>query len=132
MPVRLLPRRGRHPWLARLEPDSHAGADPDDNLHAVGTYAIAPEWGDGHHTGFYTFARLREECPCPEDTERRARDKTAHTEHDEGGRSGWASPRDPTIPHMLTRARGNAIVQPKCLGYRTRSFHMHEPRAFGP
>jgi DUF971 family protein len=34
------------------------------DLHLVGNYAIAPEWGDGHHTGFYTFARLREECPC--------------------------------------------------------------------
>jgi len=52
-------------------------------LHGVGSYAIAPEWGDGHHTGFYTFARLREECPCPEDTERRARNRGSHAEHQE-------------------------------------------------
>jgi DUF971 family protein len=50
-------------------------------IHGVGSYAIAPEWGDGHHTGFYTFARLREECPCAEDTARRARDRTSHAEH---------------------------------------------------
>jgi len=37
----------------------------------VGGYAIAPTWGDGHHTGYYTYALLREHCPCAEDTERR-------------------------------------------------------------
>ena len=44
------------------------------DLQLVGQYAIAPTWGDGHHTGFYTFQRLRDECPCPEDTARRARE----------------------------------------------------------
>jgi DUF971 family protein len=42
------------------------------DLALVGQYAVAPTWGDGHHTGFYTFQRLREECPCPEDTAKRA------------------------------------------------------------
>lgn len=37
----------------------------------VGGYAIAPTWGDGHHTGYYTYTLLREYCPCPEDTARR-------------------------------------------------------------
>jgi len=37
----------------------------------VGGYAIAPTWGDGHHTGYYTYALLREYCPCPDDTARR-------------------------------------------------------------
>ena len=32
----------------------------------VGGYAIAPTWGDGHHTGYYTYALLRDRCPCPE------------------------------------------------------------------
>jgi len=41
------------------------------DLQLVGQYAVAPTWGDGHHTGYYTFEHLREECPCPEDTERR-------------------------------------------------------------
>ena len=30
----------------------------------VGGYAIAPTWGDGHHTGYYTYALLRTRCPC--------------------------------------------------------------------
>lgn len=37
----------------------------------VGGYAIAPTWGDGHHTGYYTYALLRDRCPCPECTARR-------------------------------------------------------------
>jgi DUF971 family protein len=32
----------------------------------VGGYAIAPTWGDGHHTGYYTYALLRDRCQCPE------------------------------------------------------------------
>ena len=31
---------------------------------SVGGYAIAPTWGDGHHTGYYTFRMLRDRCPC--------------------------------------------------------------------
>jgi DUF971 family protein len=31
----------------------------------VGQYALQPTWGDGHHTGFYAFALLRDRCPCP-------------------------------------------------------------------
>jgi DUF971 family protein len=42
------------------------------DLQLVGQYAVAPTWADGHHTGFYTFERLREECPCEEDAARRA------------------------------------------------------------
>jgi DUF971 family protein len=55
------------------------------DLQLVGNYAIQPTWADGHHTGFYTFARLREECPCEDDTERRARHRAAHGEHDSTG-----------------------------------------------
>ena len=42
------------------------------DISMVGQYALAPTWADGHHTGFYTFQRLRDECPCPEDVARRA------------------------------------------------------------
>jgi DUF971 family protein len=42
------------------------------DLSLVGNYAVQPTWGDGHHTGLYTFTLLRDECPCPEDTARRA------------------------------------------------------------
>jgi DUF971 family protein len=34
------------------------------DLQLVGNYAVAPSWGDGHHTGYYTFTILRERCPC--------------------------------------------------------------------
>lgn len=34
------------------------------DAHLVGSYAIAPSWGDGHHTGFYPFSLLRERCGC--------------------------------------------------------------------
>jgi DUF971 family protein len=44
------------------------------DIALVGQYALAPTWGDGHHTGYYTFSLLRESCPCPEDTARRASD----------------------------------------------------------
>ncbi len=37
------------------------------DVQAVGTYAIAPTWADGHHTGYYTYAELRANCPCAED-----------------------------------------------------------------
>lgn len=42
------------------------------DISLVGHYAIQPIWADGHGTGFYTFERLREDCPCPEDEARRA------------------------------------------------------------
>jgi DUF971 family protein len=35
------------------------------DIHLVGNYAVAPEWADGHHTGYYTFTMLRDRCPCP-------------------------------------------------------------------
>jgi DUF971 family protein len=57
-------------WLDS-SPLSEARATLTD-LALVGTYAVAPTWADGHHTGFYTFQRLREECPCPDDTVKRA------------------------------------------------------------
>jgi DUF971 family protein len=47
------------------------------DISMVGQYAIQPTWADGHHTGFYTFVRLREDCPCPEDQERRAGEQTS-------------------------------------------------------
>jgi DUF971 family protein len=34
------------------------------NVHLIGSYAIAPEWADGHHTGYYPFVLLRDRCPC--------------------------------------------------------------------
>jgi DUF971 family protein len=36
------------------------------DLHLIGSYAIAPAWADGHHTGYYPFVLLRDRCPCAE------------------------------------------------------------------
>ncbi len=58
------------------------------DLQPVGAYAIAPTWGDGHHTGFYTFQRLREECPCPEDSALRAAQHAGHGQSDAQRRLG--------------------------------------------
>jgi DUF971 family protein len=41
------------------------------DLQLVGQYAVAPTWGDGHHTGYYTFTTLRGMCPCEECATRR-------------------------------------------------------------
>lgn len=58
-------------WL-----DSAPTLTPDQtritDIQLVGQYAVCPTWADGHHTGFYTFERLREACPCAEDVERRS------------------------------------------------------------
>ena len=63
---------GQPGWL-----DSRPTLTPDQtrlvDVQLVGQYALAPLWGDGHHTGFYTFALLRDRCPCDEDSARRAR-----------------------------------------------------------
>lgn len=34
------------------------------SIDPVGSYAIAPAWGDGHSTGFYEYTSLRALCPC--------------------------------------------------------------------
>jgi DUF971 family protein len=50
-------------WL-----DSAPTLTPDQtrlvDVQLVGSYAICPTWGDGHHTGYYSFALLRARCPC--------------------------------------------------------------------
>jgi DUF971 family protein len=52
------------------------------DLALVGTYAVQPTWGDGHHTGYYTFLLLRDMCPC--DACARARAARTQT-HAHGG-----------------------------------------------
>jgi DUF971 family protein len=55
------------------------------DLQLVGQYAIAPSWGDGHHTGYYTFSLLRDRCPCAQCAARRGRasaaDRPDHAAH---------------------------------------------------
>lgn len=42
-----------------------------EKVEPVGNYAIAFTWGDGHRDGIYTWAFLRNECPCDACTLRR-------------------------------------------------------------
>ena len=56
------------------------------DVDLVGQYALAPLWGDGHHTGYYTYALLRDRCPCDDDAQRRVMEGRAASlappEHD--------------------------------------------------
>jgi DUF971 family protein len=45
------------------------------DIQLVGQYAVAPSWADGHHTGYYTFAVLRDRCPCAECSARRSQSR---------------------------------------------------------
>jgi DUF971 family protein len=47
------------------------------DVHLVGQYALAPTWGDGHDTGYYTFDSLRVSCSCAECAARRAARKSS-------------------------------------------------------
>ena len=68
-------------WL-----DSAPTLTPDQtrlvDVVLVGGYAIAPTWGDGHHTGYYTFTLLRDRCPCDACTARRRAAGSATPVHD--------------------------------------------------
>jgi DUF971 family protein len=63
--------RGGHENM-RSEPDPAVFTMGDEdnpatrlrNLEAVGTYALTPEWEDGHHFGIYNWNYLRLLCPC--------------------------------------------------------------------
>ena len=50
-------------WLD-TKPDLTAEQTRLVDVHLVGSYAIAPSWADGHSTGYYPFAVLRDRCPC--------------------------------------------------------------------
>jgi DUF971 family protein len=65
--------RGGHANM-RSEPDPAVFDMSDEdstatrlrNLEAVGSYALTPDWEDGHHYGIYTWRYLRALCPCAE------------------------------------------------------------------
>ena len=63
--------RGGHAKMSS-EPDPAVFDLPEEDtpethlkgLEAVGTYALTPEWEDGHRYGIYTWHYLRALCPC--------------------------------------------------------------------
>lgn len=45
----------------------HSGPLPSTRVvgaELVGAYAVRLDWSDGHNTGIYPFAALRQSCPC--------------------------------------------------------------------
>ena len=63
--------RGGHAQMGR-PPDPRAIRDTPnegvtiENVEAVGSYALAIHWSDGHWAGIFTWEFLRQACPCPE------------------------------------------------------------------
>jgi hypothetical protein len=55
------------------------------DIQLVGNYAVCPSWADGHHTGYYTFAVLRDRCPCPACTARRESSPSAAGQSGQSG-----------------------------------------------
>ena len=56
--------KGGHANMGQMTPPSVVRNAPDTgiqliNLNAVGSYALQPQWSDGHSTGMYTWELLR-------------------------------------------------------------------------
>jgi DUF971 family protein len=54
---------GQPGWLS-TDPTLSADQTQLVAMRLIGQYALAPTWGDGHDTGYYTFEALRRDCPC--------------------------------------------------------------------
>jgi len=52
----------------QMTPDTPLSSIETDlyELQPVGRYGLSPVWGDGHHTGIFTYEKLRAECQCDE------------------------------------------------------------------
>jgi len=83
------------------------------DIAIVGQYAVAPTWGDGHHTGYYTYTVLRDRCPCDECGARRAADgerpalgsgHLAHTREPSAAASSIASTATPPVTSTVPSA----------------------------
>jgi len=57
---------GQTPKLAPGALPMFKSAAKPVSTEAVGKYAIRFHWNDGHDLGIYSWALLREECPCEE------------------------------------------------------------------
>jgi len=59
-----------HPPEVKTEPDPlpiyGKGPIKATSAEQIGHYAIQFHWNDGHSSGIYPFAYLREICPCDE------------------------------------------------------------------
>jgi DUF971 family protein len=74
-PYELLRRRcpcalcaGEGDFPGQMTPDRQLAPEEMDlyDLKPIGRYGLSPVWGDGHHTGIFTYEKLRAECQCDE------------------------------------------------------------------
>ena len=64
LPLRVVRGRGRPEGQRGRETRSlPSSRRPSTSLQPVGRYGLTPVWGDGHHTGIYTYERLRAHLP---------------------------------------------------------------------
>jgi DUF971 family protein len=64
----------RNEWtgVRTLEPESVAADIACAKVSIVGNYALHFAFSDHHETGIYSFQALREICPCPDCSARKA------------------------------------------------------------
>jgi DUF971 family protein len=65
-PCALCAGEGNMPGVVSVETYFTPEQTTLERVKWIGRYALAPIWADGHDTGLFTYARLRELCQCPE------------------------------------------------------------------
>jgi DUF971 family protein len=65
-PCALCAGEGNAPGLVTLDTYFTPEQTTMERVKWIGRYALAPIWADGHDSGLFTYARLRELCECPE------------------------------------------------------------------
>jgi DUF971 family protein len=63
-PCALCAGEGNIPGVVTLETVFSEPQTRMERVKWIGRYALAPIWADGHDTGLFTYARLRELCEC--------------------------------------------------------------------
>ena len=59
---------GEGDFPGQMTPERQLTAEETDlyEIKPIGRYGLSPVWGDGHHTGIFTYEKLRAECQCDE------------------------------------------------------------------
>ena len=64
--MRMVRRRGRPEGQRNETTEFTEQQTTIYELQPIGRYGLTPIWGDGHHTGIYTYEKLRASCQCDE------------------------------------------------------------------
>lgn len=65
-PCALCSGEGNMPGVVTLETVFTPQQATMERVKWIGRYAVAPIWADGHDTGLFTYAKLRDTCMCEE------------------------------------------------------------------